>query len=156
LKFKILKHLRWQFFFFIIWINIPAKAQLTSQDLDSAFGKSQVKIAGEGRACNRIATITGDLNGDGNDDAIVYYSCGIESTVGKATTGGGWAVWLYKNGRLEFLLNDEKKFGLAPREIETDGTIACDQLQYDAGNSMPKVIDHRKVQLKNNKLVLLK
>ncbi len=124
--------------------------------MDSAFSKSRVTIAGEGRACNRIATLTGDLNADGNDDALIYYSCGIESTMGKATTGGGWAIWLFKNGRLEFLLNDEKKFGLAPREIKTDGTILCDQLEYDPNSATPKVIDHRKVQLKNNKLVLLK
>lgn len=131
-------------------------SQITKNDVDSAFNKSEIKIAGEGRSCSIVSFLAGDLNRDSIQDVLVYYSCQIKGTIGKSTTGGGWAIWLNKNGKLEFLLNDENKFGLAPKEIISDGTVLCDQLGYDSNNSNPSIIGQRKVKLGDKKLVVIK
>ncbi|MEO5570954.1 MAG: hypothetical protein ABIT08_03235 [Bacteroidia bacterium] len=131
-------------------------SQITKVDIDSAFSKSAIKIAGEGRSCAIVSFLAGDLNRDSSQDVLVYYSCQIKETIGKSTTGGGWAIWLNKNGVLEFLLKDENKFGLSPKEIISDGTVLCDQLGFDSNNSKPAVIGQRKVKLLDKKLVIEK
>ncbi|HKR03164.1 MAG TPA: hypothetical protein VJY62_00905 [Bacteroidia bacterium] len=131
-------------------------SQITKNDIDSAFKKNEIKIAGEGRSCAIVNFLAGDLNRDSTQDVLVYYSCQIKETIGKSTTGGGWAIWLNKNGTLEFLLKDENKFGLSPKEIFSDGSVLCDQLGYDSDSSKPSVIGHRKVKLTDKGLVILK
>ncbi|MEP7171541.1 MAG: hypothetical protein ABI855_19375, partial [Bacteroidota bacterium] len=69
-------------------------SQITKNDVDSAFNKSEIKIAGEGRSCSIVSFLAGDLNRDSTQDVLVYYSCQIKGTIGKSTTGGGWAIWL--------------------------------------------------------------
>jgi hypothetical protein len=133
-----------------------AFSQTANKEADSTWRKSISKIEGEGRTCNMINSFTGDLNHDGTNDLLVYYSCDIKGSIGKGTTGGGWAIWLNKNGVLQFLLNDEKKFGLAPLEILKDCSINCNQLQYDSDSGKPSVIGQRKVMLDGNSLVILK
>ena len=133
-----------------------AFSQTSNKEADSTWAKSISKIEGEGRSCSMITSFTGDINHDGADDLLVYYSCNIKGSIGKGTTGGGWAIWLNKNGVLEFLLNDEKKFGLAPLQILKDGSINCNQLQYDSDSGKPSVIGQRKVKLEGNALVILK
>jgi hypothetical protein len=131
-------------------------SQFTKNDIDSAFAKSEIKIAGDGRICAIVSFLQGDLNHDNKKDVLVYYSCQIKETIGQSTTGGGWVIWLNNNDYLEFLLKDEKKFGLAPKEITDNGIILCDQLGFDSDSSKPSVIDHRKVKLSGKSLSILK
>jgi hypothetical protein len=140
----------------LTFVHQKSFSQITKNDIDSAFKKNEIKIAGDGRTCSIVSFLAGDLNRDSAQDVLVYYSCQIKETIGKSTTGGGWAIWLNKNGGLEFLLKDENKFGLAPKEITPDGTVLCDQLGYDSNNSKPSVIGSRKVRLGDKGLTVLK
>src|ERR1041384_3927365 len=145
-----------QLFIFSFCIGQPVFSQFTKNDIDSVFKKSEIKIAGEGRTCSIVSFLAGEINRDSAQDVLVYYSCNVKETIGKSTTGGGWAIWLNNNGSLEFLLKDENKFGLAPKEIIAGGIILCDQLGYDSNSSKPVVTGQRKVKFANNKLVILK
>ena len=145
-----------KYFFAVVQmlLTYSAFSQITKADADTLFKLSEAKIAGEGRTCSIINFLAGDLNHDGSDDLLIYYSCGIKETIGKGTTGGGWAVWVHKEGTLQFLLSDEKKFGLAPKQILPDGNILCDQLGYDSNSAKPSIIGQRKVKLGKNGLAL--
>lgn len=140
----------------ILFFPFHSFSQITKNDIDTLFMRNQVKIAGEGRSCTIISSLAGDLNNDGSEDVLVYYSCGIKETIGKASTGGGWTIWLNKNGQYEYFLNDDKKFGLMPKQILQNGIILCDQLAYDSNNDKPVVKGQRKVKLTDNGLVLVK
>lgn len=131
-------------------------SQISQEEADSAFSKSRLKIQGEGRACKIINSLSGDLNNDSKDDLLVYYTCEVNGTIGKGTTGGGWAIWINKNGSLQFLLNDEKKFGLVPLQILSNGIIHCNRLQFKENSEKPDVAGQLNIRLVGNSLKILK
>jgi hypothetical protein len=148
--------MNWKILIPLLFLYTESFSQISKNDIDTLFMRNHVKIAGEGRSCTIISSLAGDLNHDGSEDVLVYYSCGIKETIGKASTGGGWTIWLNKDGKYEYFLNDDKKFGLMPKQILPDGIILCDQLAYDSNNDKPVVKGQRRVKLTDKGLVLVK
>src|SRR6185436_2029010 len=140
----------------VLLLLIQTFSQISTADADSAFSKSRLKIQGEGRTCKIINTLSGDLNNDSKEDLLVYYTCEINGTIGKGTTGGGCAIWINKEGYLQFLLSDEKKFGLVPLQILSNGLISCNRLQFKSDSDKPDVAGKLNVKLSGDSLKILK
>lgn len=118
--------------------NLPPEKAL------KAFQTNRVAIEGyDGRACRTGAVVTGDVNLDGYQDAVVQYGCGDYD--GDPKHGLGWAVFLNdKTGKLKLVTKDEKFMGLAPVEIKR-GVISAVKLSRAQGDTVRFVLEKNKL-----------
>lgn len=127
---------------------------ITEQRVKDAYLLNQNRIAGNDRNCWPVTVLIGDLNGDGFNDGLVKFACGFKGNAGNASAGSGLAVFINRNGNLEFLLSDEK-YMIVPSKILKDGAILGEQLEYAAGDNpnWPSLKTKKQIRLKNNILV---
>ncbi|TAD99151.1 MAG: hypothetical protein EAZ97_09475 [Bacteroidetes bacterium] len=128
-----------------------------SETIEGAFNQIKAKINGSDRDCYVVKYLTGDLDGDGQTDGLAFYACGIKGNAGNASAGQGWAVFLKKQGKFFHKLTDEETFGIIPLYIQANGVVVSEQLEHakDDPNCCPSIKKTRKVQLKNNTLVII-
>ncbi|HXB11798.1 MAG TPA: hypothetical protein VNZ45_07425 [Bacteroidia bacterium] len=142
--------------------NPPQKE--SGSDTDSAkvakeFEKYSSKIEGSKRDCWNISVLIGDLNGDGIKDGLAFYGCDLKDnhTNGGVPPYSGIAIFISKNGELQFIGTDENLNEFIPDSIR-GGIIYGEKDDYgpDDPRCCPSIKKEMEYKLEGNKLKKIK
>lgn len=96
--------------------------QVTKKQLEKTFNDLQALVAGKGEACGASNTVVGDLDGDGDVDGIVQYSCTMGG--GNMVVRNGWTIWINDGKQLKPVLHEQSLVGTWPRGISNGVILA--------------------------------
>ena len=111
--------------------NVTGRLKITSKDVKAKFKEIKKKYENELDVIGSEDVFFGDLNGDGSEEALLYF--GLSARGGNAMTGSGFVVYKYEDNKLTFLLDYDLKGGIV-KSIK-EGVIYCIKFDYATGDA---------------------
>jgi hypothetical protein len=131
-------------------IFASSTSKFTSNEVRKKFNEIKKKYENELDVVANTEVRFSDLNGDGKDEALLYY--GLAAKGGNAMTGSGLILYKINDDKLEFL-SDYNLDGAVIKSIK-DGQLNCVKYEYAAGDPSccPSKKKPFKLKFENNKL----
>jgi hypothetical protein len=125
-------------------------SKVSSLDVKKKFNEVKKKYENELDIVSNTEVRFVDLNNDGNEEALLYYT--LVAKGGNAMTGSGLVLYKIDGNKLEFML-DYNLDGAVLKSIK-DGQLNCVKYEYAAGdpNCCPSIKKPFKLKFENNKL----
>jgi hypothetical protein len=124
-------------------------SKVSALDVKKKFNEIKKKYENELDVIENTEVRFVDLNNDGIEEALIYYS--LVAKGGNAMTGSGIILYKINGNKLEFLL-DYNLDGAVVKSIK-DGQLNCVKYEYAAGDPgcCPSKKKPFKLKLENNK-----